>query len=191
MSCRKSRQVNNTFFIRRVKDFATRLPLNSTTVLIIHRSLIHVPSRQNNFCLGFSSLLLTCHFPHRHGALTGQKIAYIYPDFHTALIGLFVDGVMKEAQEVSWSIFDNFHSDQFSLVYGFRRHERWSGNQVPCVQPPHWTCSQKTDIRLRRDMHRWYLSSCKWAAHNIRALLLNFDLLWKCFWNQSLSRVWT
>ena len=37
----------------------------------------------------------------RHGALTGQKIAYIYPDFHTALIGLFVDGVMKEAQEVS------------------------------------------------------------------------------------------
>lgn len=35
----------------------------------------------------------------KHGALTGQKIAYIYPDFHTALIGLFVDGVMKEAQE--------------------------------------------------------------------------------------------
>ena len=37
----------------------------------------------------------------RQGAFTGQKIAYIYPDFYSALIGLFVDGVMKEAQEVS------------------------------------------------------------------------------------------
>merc|ERR1719397_2326473 len=35
----------------------------------------------------------------KQGALTGQKIAYIYPDFHSALIGVFVDGVMKEAQE--------------------------------------------------------------------------------------------
>ena len=42
--------------------------------------------------------------PPRHGALTGQKIAYIYPDFQTALTGVFVDGVMKEAQEVSESI---------------------------------------------------------------------------------------
>ena len=41
------------------------------------------------------------HLWSRHGALTGQKIAYIYPDFHSALIGVFVDGVMKEAQEVS------------------------------------------------------------------------------------------
>ena len=67
-----------------------------------------------SFCFWYCSFLSSCsHFiysfipkfaPPRHGALTGQKIAYIYPDFQTALTGVFVDGVMKEAQEVSESI---------------------------------------------------------------------------------------
>ena len=33
------------------------------------------------------------------GSLTGTNIAYIYPDFATALIGEFRDGVMENAQE--------------------------------------------------------------------------------------------
>jgi len=33
------------------------------------------------------------------GELTGTKISYIYPDFSTALVGRFTDGVMQDAQE--------------------------------------------------------------------------------------------
>ena len=33
------------------------------------------------------------------GELTGDSIAYIYPDFKTALRGRFDDGVLVEAQE--------------------------------------------------------------------------------------------
>ena len=31
--------------------------------------------------------------------MTGHRIAYLYPDFKTALVGSFVDGVMECAQE--------------------------------------------------------------------------------------------
>ena len=33
------------------------------------------------------------------GTLTGEGIAYIYPDFVTALVGSFTDGVMESGQE--------------------------------------------------------------------------------------------
>ena len=33
------------------------------------------------------------------GDLTGHRIAYLYPDFKTALVGSFVEGVMECAQE--------------------------------------------------------------------------------------------
>merc|ERR1712038_994202 len=35
----------------------------------------------------------------KEGDLTGHRIAYLYPDFKTALIGSFTDGVMESAQE--------------------------------------------------------------------------------------------
>ena len=35
----------------------------------------------------------------KEGDLTGHRIAYLYPDFKTALVGSFVDGVMECAQE--------------------------------------------------------------------------------------------
>ena len=35
----------------------------------------------------------------RTGKLTGIRIAYIYPDYVTALVGAFKDGVMERAQE--------------------------------------------------------------------------------------------
>ena len=33
------------------------------------------------------------------GDLTGHRIAYLYPDFKTALMGSFVEGVMETARE--------------------------------------------------------------------------------------------
>ena len=35
----------------------------------------------------------------REGDLTGHRIAYLYPDFKTAFVGSFVDGVFEAAQE--------------------------------------------------------------------------------------------
>jgi histone-lysine N-methyltransferase SETD7 len=35
----------------------------------------------------------------KEGDLTGHRIAYLYPDFKTALVGSFVDGVMEYAHE--------------------------------------------------------------------------------------------
>ena len=37
----------------------------------------------------------------RTGQLTGNRIAYIYPDFMTALVGTFTDGVMESGQEAA------------------------------------------------------------------------------------------
>ena len=35
----------------------------------------------------------------KEGDLTGHRIAYLYPDYKTALVGSFTDGVMESAQE--------------------------------------------------------------------------------------------
>ena len=35
----------------------------------------------------------------KEGDLTGHRIAYLYPDYKTALVGSFTDGVMERAQE--------------------------------------------------------------------------------------------
>ena len=35
----------------------------------------------------------------KEGDLTGHRVAYMYPDFKTALVGSFVNGVMDYAQE--------------------------------------------------------------------------------------------
>ena len=35
----------------------------------------------------------------KDGDLTGHRIAYLYPDFKTALMGSFVEGVMETARE--------------------------------------------------------------------------------------------
>jgi histone-lysine N-methyltransferase SETD7 len=35
----------------------------------------------------------------KEGDLTGHRIAYLYPDYKTALVGSFTDGVMECAQE--------------------------------------------------------------------------------------------
>ena len=35
----------------------------------------------------------------KEGDLTGPRVAYLYPDFKTALVGSFVEGVLESAQE--------------------------------------------------------------------------------------------
>ena len=35
----------------------------------------------------------------RRGRLTGSRVAYIYPDYETALVGVFEDGVMRMGKE--------------------------------------------------------------------------------------------
>ena len=35
----------------------------------------------------------------KQGDLTGCRVAYLYPDFKTALVGSFVNGVLESAQE--------------------------------------------------------------------------------------------
>ena len=35
----------------------------------------------------------------RRGRLTGSRVAYIYPDYETALVGVFEEGVMETERE--------------------------------------------------------------------------------------------
>lgn len=49
------------------------------------------------------------------GQLTGQNIAYIYPNFKTALLGNFTNGVMKSARGTSLTSFEE------DLLTGFPR----------------------------------------------------------------------
>ena len=61
----------------------------------------------------------------RGGALSGIRIAYIYPDYVTALVGVFKDGVMESGREaeVSGYVEDNvgiripIFSQQNSCIY--------------------------------------------------------------------------
>ena len=39
--------------------------------------------------------------PDTSGQFTGDRLAFIYPDLSTSLLGKFVDGVMDAAQEVN------------------------------------------------------------------------------------------
>ena len=44
----------------------------------------------------------------KDGDLNGYRIAYLYPDFKTALVGAFVEGVLESAQETELkTVIDN------------------------------------------------------------------------------------
>ena len=39
------------------------------------------------------------------GSLSGEGLAYIYPDFHTVLVGSFMDGVLVSGRAATFSAF--------------------------------------------------------------------------------------
>ena len=95
MSCWPGRQVTKHFTIQLILYFSHLLQL----IQLIKPMSPDVVTQAGPIPSPVQTLPIS--ISPRQGAFTGQKIAYIYPDFYSALIGVFVDGVMKEAQEVS------------------------------------------------------------------------------------------